>query len=142
VTDKKLFFYFLEMKSDNVRVHIRIRPISKKEIDEGKREKKYENLTIILGAQDCLLAAGPQIDCRGTQFTFDKVFGCNVEQTEIYNQTVEPMLASLLEGFNQTVFAYGQTGSGKTYTMGGEFGKRDREHDGILPRVAEDIFER
>ena len=52
------------------------------------------------------------------------------------------MLASLLEGFNQTVFAYGQTGSGKTYTMGGEFGKRDREHDGILPRVAEDIFER
>ena len=28
------------MKSDNVRVHIRIRPISTKEIDEGKREIK------------------------------------------------------------------------------------------------------
>ena len=109
------------------------------------RERERENIQILnnfLGAQDCLLAAGPQIDCRGMQFTFDKVFDCNVEQTEIYNQTVEPMLASLLEGFNQTVFAYGQTGSGKTYTMGGEFGKRDREHDGILPRVAEDIFER
>ncbi|CAG5098674.1 Oidioi.mRNA.OKI2018_I69.XSR.g15878.t1.cds [Oikopleura dioica] len=116
------------MKSDNVRVHIRIRPISKKEIDEG--------------AQECLIAAGPQIDCRGSQFIYDKVFGYSVEQTEIYNQTVEPMLASLLDGFNQTVFAYGQTGSGKTYTMGGEFGKRDREHDGILPRVAEDLFER
>lgn len=115
---------------------------SRKKRSTKVREKKIQNLKDILGAQDCLLVAGPQIDCRGTHFTFDKVFGSNVEQTEIYNQTVEPMLASLLEGFNQTVFAYGQTGSGKTYTMGGEFGKRDREHDGILPRVAEDIFER
>ena len=121
----------------------------KRSMKVRKRQKSFQFiikkdifLHLFLGAQECLIAAGPQIDCRGSQFTYDKVFGYSVEQTEIYNQTVEPMLASLLDGFNQTVFAYGQTGSGKTYTMGGEFGKRDREHDGILPRVAEDLFER
>ena len=35
------------MKSDNVRVHIRIRPISTKEIDEGKREIESPILTSI-----------------------------------------------------------------------------------------------
>ena len=35
------------MKSDNVRVHIRIRPISTKEIDEGKREIKSPILTSV-----------------------------------------------------------------------------------------------
>ena len=68
------------------------------------------------------------------QFTFDAVFPQNAEQPEVFTKTVEPMIKGLFDGFNQTIFAYGQTGSGKTYTMGGEYGKVDVEHTGIIPR--------
>jgi len=47
-----------------------------------------------------------------------------------------------MNGYNGTIFAYGPTGSGKTYTM---FGKEMQLHDqfqqGIIPRVANQIFE-
>ena len=29
----------------------------------------------------------------------------------------QPLIRSVLDGFNVCIFAYGQTGSGKTYTM-------------------------
>lgn len=32
-------------------------------------------------------------------------------------ETVQPLIKTLLEGKNATVFAYGPTGTGKTYTM-------------------------
>lgn len=35
---------------------------------------------------------------------------------QIYADT-QPLIRSVLDGYNVCVFAYGQTGSGKTYTM-------------------------
>lgn len=35
---------------------------------------------------------------------------------QIYVDT-QPLVRSVLDGFNVCIFAYGQTGSGKTYTM-------------------------
>jgi type II secretory ATPase GspE/PulE/Tfp pilus assembly ATPase PilB-like protein len=35
---------------------------------------------------------------------------------QIYADT-QPLIRSVLDGFNGCIFAYGQTGSGKTYTM-------------------------
>lgn len=35
---------------------------------------------------------------------------------QIYEDT-QPLVRSVLDGFNVCIFAYGQTGSGKTYTM-------------------------
>lgn len=35
---------------------------------------------------------------------------------QIYEDT-QPLIRSVLDGFNVCIFAYGQTGSGKTYTM-------------------------
>ncbi|XAR67332.1 Minus-end-directed kinesin ATPase [Bertholletia excelsa] len=51
-------------------------------------------------------------------FTFNKVFGTNVTQQQIYADT-QPLIRSVLDGYNVCIFAYGQTGSGKTYTMSG-----------------------
>ncbi|GMJ02890.1 kinesin-like protein 1, ARABIDOPSIS KINESIN-LIKE PROTEIN 1 [Hibiscus trionum] len=51
-------------------------------------------------------------------FSFNKVFGTNVSQEQIYIDT-QPLIRSVLDGFNVCIFAYGQTGSGKTYTMSG-----------------------
>ena len=35
---------------------------------------------------------------------------------EVFLDT-QPLIRSVLDGFNVCIFAYGQTGSGKTYTM-------------------------
>lgn len=41
------------------------------------------------------------------------------KQSELYNEAFRPLIDSVLDGFNGTIFAYGQTGTGKTYTMEG-----------------------
>ena len=70
------------------------------------------------------------------QFFFDFVFDKNTSQQEIYNKTTKPLLESIIEGFNATVFAYGATGSGKTHTMVGE----NQSERGIMPRSVSDLF--
>ena len=69
-------------------------------------------------------------------FTFDNVFDWTSTQSEVYEETAKPIVESVLEGYNGTVFAYGQTGTGKTHTMDG--GASD---NGIIPRTFNQIFE-
>lgn len=44
-------------------------------------------------------------------------FEPNCQQINVFNQAALPIIESVLEGYNGTVFAYGQTGTGKTHTM-------------------------
>ena len=92
-------------------------------------------------------------------FTFDQCFSGAATQSEIYDDLIQPLLSSCLEGYNATALAYGQTGAGKTYTTLGpnnivnpEFfnpqttnssdGSHSHEYDavGILPRTLRDLF--
>jgi len=79
----------------------------------------------------------PGDDFVKESFKFDRVFGPRVDQAEIFTE-VEPLVQSVLDGFNVCIFAYGQTGAGKTFTMNGGKGK-DR---GVIPRSIEFIFEK
>lgn len=72
------------------------------------------------------------------RFTFDAVFDANSKQSDIYDQIMRPIVDSVLEGYNCTVFAYGQTGTGKTYTMEGI--STDKERKGIIPNSFSHIF--
>jgi len=36
---------------------------------------------------------------------------------QIYVETTQKLIQTVLNGFNSTCFAYGPTGTGKTYTM-------------------------
>lgn len=38
------------------------------------------------------------------------------ETAEVFADT-QPLIRSVMDGYNVCIFAYGQTGSGKTYTM-------------------------
>lgn len=58
-------------------------------------------------------------------------------QQNLFDETVRPLVASVLEGYNCCVFAYGQTGTGKTYTMEG---KNTEDGKGIVPRAFEQIW--
>lgn len=75
------------------------------------------------------------------EFTFDRVFDVNTSQIEVYNVAAKPIIESVMEGFNGTVFAYGQTGSGKTFTMQGP-DIEDLETQGIVPRMVRTVFNR
>ena len=50
-------------------------------------------------------------------FTFDRVYGPDVKQEEIFESAAKPIVNGAMEGYNGTLFVYGQTGSGKTHTM-------------------------
>lgn len=70
------------------------------------------------------------------QFTFDCVLDGDAGQEEAHT-LVDPLLDSVMEGRNATVFAYGSTGAGKTHTILGT--KQDR---GVLHRSLRSLFAR
>ena len=50
-------------------------------------------------------------------FAFDRVFDETTTQGDVYEATTKPLLDSVMDGYNATVFAYGATGCGKTHTI-------------------------
>jgi hypothetical protein len=47
----------------------------------------------------------------------------------------------LHDGLNCCLFAFGQSGSGKTFSMlGGSGGGKKSELDGVIPRIADELF--
>ena len=66
-------------------------------------------------------------------FTYDAVYGDKCLQSEIYDESAFPLVESVIEGYNGTIFAYGQTGCGKTHTMVGL--ESPEEEKGIIPRA-------
>ncbi|XP_036280688.1 kinesin-like protein KIF3A isoform X3 [Pipistrellus kuhlii] len=119
---------------DNVKVVVRCRPLN-------EREKSM-----------CYRQAVSVDEMRGTitvhktdssneppkTFTFDTVFGPESKQLDVYNLTARPIIDSVLEGYNGTIFAYGQTGTGKTFTMEGV--RAVPELRGIIPNSFAHIF--
>lgn len=57
----------------------------------------------------------PKANSGSKTFTFDAVYGPNSTQTELFEQTVRPIVDEVLNGFNCTLFAYGQTGNNQLY---------------------------
>uniref|UniRef100_A0A8C2BGV4 Kinesin-like protein n=1 Tax=Cyprinus carpio TaxID=7962 RepID=A0A8C2BGV4_CYPCA len=109
----------------NIRVLCRFRPLNHSEILRGD---KY----IPTFQGDDTVSIG------GKPYVFDKVFPTNCTQEQVYNTCAKQIVKDVLGGYNGTIFAYGQTSSGKTYTMEGKL--HDPDGRGIIPRIAEDIF--
>ncbi|QHN81754.1 uncharacterized protein DS421_20g689690 [Arachis hypogaea] len=128
----------------NVQVLLLCRPFS----DDELRSKAPQVVTCNDYNREVAVSqniAGKHID---RVFTFDKVFGPNARQQDLYDQAIIPIVNEVLEGFNCTIFAYGQTGTGKTYTMEGEC-KRSKSgpngelpaEAGVIPRAVKQIFD-
>lgn len=70
-----------------------------------------------------LISSPPAVTLRkpksaATFRNFDSVYDA-ATAASLYDEQVSPLVQSLFDGFNATVFAYGQTAAGKSYTMSG-----------------------
>lgn len=116
---------------ENVRVFVRVRPLSKKEEAEGQ-----QNILKVDHSEN-ILALNRQ-DNHPRTFKFDQVFSEDSTQINLYKIIGIPIVEKALQGYNGTIFAYGQTGTGKTYTMAGN--STDPEYKGIIPNAFSHIF--
>ncbi|CAF99078.1 unnamed protein product, partial [Tetraodon nigroviridis] len=120
--------------SDNVKVVVRCRPLNQKEVLMGFKQSVV--VDEIRGTVTVNKLENPQEPPK--TFTFDTVFGPDSKQLDVYNLTARPIIESVLEGYNGTIFAYGQTGTGKTFTMEGV--RAVPELRGIIPNSFAHIF--
>ena len=60
------------------------------------------------------------------------------KQSDLYEESFYPLVESVINGFNGTIFAYGQTGTGKTFTMEGV--RTVKELRGVIPNSFDHIF--
>ena len=120
---------------ETVKVAVRCRPISR---DERKDERRcIVKVNSNRGEISILNAKGDSSEAPKL-FTFDCTYGEDSTQEQVYSDTGYPIVESVIQGYNGTIFAYGQTGTGKTFTMEGE--ENPHENRGIIPRSFEQIF--
>jgi kinesin family protein 3/17 len=120
--------------SETVRVVVRCRPLNSKETADGRERIVH----VDAGAGQVVLRnAAAQQGEPPKAFTFDKAFDEAFSQQQIFDETARPIIDSVLEGYNGTIFAYGQTGTGKTHTMEGA---PTPGQQGIIPNAFEYIF--
>jgi len=62
------------------------------------------------------------------RFFFDGVLGEDCSQKDCFDMVAQPLVRSLVAGFNAAIIAYGQTGSGKTYTILGPPEQHQQPH--------------
>ncbi|KAM7007917.1 kinesin-like protein KIF3A [Passerculus sandwichensis] len=119
---------------DNVKVVVRCRPLNDREKATGyKMAVNVDEMRGTITVHKTDSSNEPP-----KTFTFDTVFGPDSKQLDVYNLTARPIIDSVLEGYNGTIFAYGQTGTGKTFTMEGV--RAVPELRGIIPNSFAHIF--
>ncbi|KAJ2156488.1 hypothetical protein GGF46_005156 [Coemansia sp. RSA 552] len=125
---------------NNIKVVARFRPPNSLEKKSGGTSVvDVEDETTVGIKVKYLWALWTLCDEHAGSFTFDRVFGPDTSQPEIYNYAIHDTLEDCFNGYNGTVFCYGQTGSGKTFTMmGADIDNQDLK--GIIPRIVEGLF--
>ncbi|CAE7197799.1 unnamed protein product [Symbiodinium pilosum] len=115
---------------ESIKVCCRFRP-------QNQLEKEQSGRICVTINGDGTSVYVPSID---NSFVYDRVFGVDATQKEVYDYAAKPIINGVLRGFNGTVFAYGQTSSGKTHTMEGP-DIEDEIQMGVIPRMVWSIFD-
>ncbi|TYJ48923.1 hypothetical protein E1A91_A01G098200v1 [Gossypium mustelinum] len=131
--NQMLFNEVLDLKG-KIRIYCRVRPIL-------PGESKDQSTVDYVGENGSILIVNSLRKGKDSKkvFSFDKVFGPTVSQEQIYTN-IQPLIRSVLDGYNVCIFAYGQTGSGKTYTMSG-YDLNTKETWGVNFRAICDLFQ-
>ncbi|KAL6846912.1 hypothetical protein ACP4OV_022765 [Aristida adscensionis] len=129
--NRKLYNQIQDLKG-NIRVYCRVRPFLPGQISSSSSVAGMEERTITIMTPTKYGKDGSK------SFTFNKVFDPAATQDEVFSD-MQPLIRSVLDGFNVCIFAYGQTGSGKTYTMSGPKVLTE-ESLGVNYRALNDLF--
>ncbi|XP_039029449.1 kinesin-like protein KIN-14J isoform X2 [Hibiscus syriacus] len=131
--NRRLYNEVQDLKG-NIRVYCRIRPFLP---GQSKKQTAIE----YIGENGELVVSNPSKQGKDTHrlFKFNKVFSPAATQEEVFLDT-QPLIRSVLDGYNVCIFAYGQTGSGKTYTMSGP-NLSSKEDWGVNYRALNDLFQ-
>ncbi|KAI9577287.1 kinesin-like protein KIN-8A [Glossina fuscipes] len=113
----------------NIKVAVRVRPCNQKEELNTRSVVEVIDRTTLLFDPD---EEDDEFFFRGVKqkfrdvtkrvnkkmsMEFDRVFDANAANKEIFEECVAPLVDSVLNGYNCSIFAYGATGAGKTFTM-------------------------
>ncbi|XP_063699517.1 kinesin-like protein Klp61F [Culicoides brevitarsis] len=127
--------------NQNIQVYVRLRPMN-------SRERGIRSQEVVEVPNHKEVIARVLLDAKTQKkFSFDRAFGPDSKQHEVYATVVAPLIDEVLSGYNCTVFAYGQTGTGKTHTMVGEespelsLSWEDDSVIGIIPRALSHLFD-
>eukprot|EP00899_Mesostigma_viride_P016433 jgi/Mesvir1/24791/Mv22043-RA.1 len=113
MADRRRMFNELLQAKGNIRVFCRVRPLLETETFAGAESSAVTFLDDV-GSRLIQLTSP-----SGTRvFEFDRSFRGTATQAQVF-EDVQPLIQSVMDGYNVCVFAYGQTGSGKTFTMEG-----------------------
>ncbi|XP_076958931.1 kinesin-like protein KIN-14I [Bidens hawaiensis] len=125
--NRKIYNLVQDLKG-NIRVYCRVRP--------GRSDIQ----SVVENIEEGLITINTPVKygkgCRS--FNFNKVFGPAATQAEVFADT-QPLIRSVLDGYNVCIFAYGQTGSGKTHTMTGPKDLTENSQ-GVNYRALSDLF--
>lgn len=141
-------------KTSSITVAVRVRPFTQTELARVSTSGTKGIRKIVTVVDDRMLvfdpAEGnplqtlqrnlfPRLNSRAREhrFSFDRLFDEDATQDDVYRGTTQPLLESVLSGYNSTVFAYGATGCGKTHTVSGT-----PEDPGLVFTTLSELFER
>ncbi|RYR02144.1 hypothetical protein Ahy_B06g080973 [Arachis hypogaea] len=128
--NRKLYNQVQDLKG-NIRVYCRVRPFL------GAPSPNQSVGSIDDGSISILTPSNYGKEGKKT-FNFNKCFGPSATQSQVFADT-QPLIRSVLDGYNVCIFAYGQTGSGKTFTMSGPDDLTE-ETMGVNYRALNDLF--
>ncbi|XP_038605636.1 kinesin-like protein KIF1A isoform X22 [Tachyglossus aculeatus] len=129
------------MAGASVKVAVRVRPFNSREMSRDSK------CIIQMTGSTTTIVNPKQPKETPKSFSFDYSYWSHTtpadinyaSQKQVYHDIGEEMLQHAFEGYNVCIFAYGQTGAGKSYTM---MGKQEKDQQGIIPQLCEDLFSR
>ncbi|PPR85789.1 hypothetical protein GOBAR_AA34909 [Gossypium barbadense] len=146
--ENRMLYNQVQDLKGTIRVYCRVRPFLQGQTN-GQSTVDY------IGENGNIMIVNPLKQGKDARkvFSFNKVFGPTISQglssyihivmalfsEQIYVDT-QPLVRSVLDGFNVCIFAYGQTGSGKTYTMSGPDLTTEQTW-GVNYRALNDLFQ-
>lgn len=134
----------------NIRVAIRVRPFSTRELESNQKTivRVLDDKNLLFDPeddQDEFFFHGAKVKHRDITrrinkkltMDFDYVFDSECQNVNVYEGCMQSMIKSLMDGYNCSIFVYGATGAGKTHTMLGH-----DEEAGIVFLTVRELFER
>nr|XP_019536799.2 kinesin-like protein KIF18A isoform X1 [Aedes albopictus] len=116
--------------SKNIRVAVRVRPLNRRELEQNQRNiiKVLDHTTLMFDPdedEDEFFFHGMKQTHRDITkrvkkkltMEYDDVFDAEANNEAIFETCTKPLVQSVMDGYNCSVFVYGATGAGKTFTM-------------------------